>query len=101
MNNHSAVCVSRTAIRLTTTATASLLAALFRAAFGFLFRAATSGLTTTANLSGGTKEYRDATGHFVATRVLDFCTGAAVGSYTAKICKLKGIKGPGALPLGF
>ncbi|HEV3115543.1 MAG TPA: hypothetical protein VGY58_00730 [Gemmataceae bacterium] len=42
---------------------------------------------TTANLNGGTKEYRDATGQFVATGVLDFSTGEAVGTYTAEICK--------------
>jgi len=42
---------------------------------------------TTVNVVGGTKEYNDATGQFVATGELNFVTGDAAGTFTSMICK--------------
>ena len=36
---------------------------------------------------GGTRGYRKASGEFVASGVLDFIRGNAVGTYTSTICK--------------
>jgi hypothetical protein len=45
---------------------------------------------TTVEIVGGTRGYKKASGNFVATGVLDFVTGDAVGTYTSTICKGNG-----------
>jgi len=42
---------------------------------------------TTVNIVGGTKQYANATGQFVATGVLNFISGDAVGTFTSSVCK--------------
>jgi hypothetical protein len=42
---------------------------------------------TTVNIVGGTKEYSDATGQFVATGQIDFVSGQVNGTFTSTICK--------------
>lgn len=42
---------------------------------------------TTVNIVGGTKQYAQASGEFVATGQLDFVTGAATGTFTSNVCK--------------
>jgi hypothetical protein len=43
--------------------------------------------TTTANIVGGTKNFKSVSGQFVASGVLNLATGQTVGTYTATICK--------------
>ncbi len=47
---------------------------------------ATADFVTNVLVVGGTRQYAHATGSFVAPGVLDFGTGAAVGTYTAELC---------------
>jgi hypothetical protein len=54
----------------------------------------TAKFITTAQITGGTLRYKNASGVFVAPGALDFVTGQAVGSYTAEICHGNG-KGNG------
>lgn len=42
---------------------------------------------TTVNVVGGTKQYADATGQFVAAGQINFVTGAATGIFTSTVCK--------------
>lgn len=42
---------------------------------------------TTAVVESGTQKYKKTTGQFVASGVLSFITGQAIGSYTADLCK--------------
>jgi hypothetical protein len=42
---------------------------------------------TTVNIVGGTKQYSDATGQYVATGQLNFVSGDAVGTFTSSVCK--------------
>ena len=41
---------------------------------------------TTVNLVGGTKQFLDATGQYVATGILNFISGEAAGTYTSNVC---------------
>jgi hypothetical protein len=41
---------------------------------------------TTAEFLSGTQRYKNASGVFVATGVLNFITGEAVGTYTLQVC---------------
>ena len=41
---------------------------------------------TTVDIVDGTKQFSDATGRYVATGVLDFTTGEAVGTFTSNVC---------------
>jgi hypothetical protein len=49
-----------------------------------------SPFVTTVQIVGGTRQYKRATGEFVATGSLVLATGNAVGTYTATICKGRG-----------
>ena len=42
---------------------------------------------TTVNVVGRTKQFKDATGTYVATGELDFLTGVATGTFTSTVCK--------------
>lgn len=42
---------------------------------------------TTVNIVGGTKQFKNATGTYVATGDLDFITGVATGTFTSTVCK--------------
>jgi hypothetical protein len=42
---------------------------------------------TTVQVVGGTKQYGDATGQFVATGQINFVTGEATGTFTSTVCK--------------
>jgi hypothetical protein len=52
----------------------------------------TATFITTAQITGGTLRYKNASGVFVAPGALDFITGQAVGTYTAEICHGNGKK---------
>ena len=52
-----------------------------------LVNAAPAPFVTTVNIVGGTKQFASASGQYVATGELDFVTGAAVGTFTADVCK--------------
>jgi len=47
----------------------------------------TATFVTTVNIAGGTKQFADATGQYVATGQLNFATGAATGTFTSTVCK--------------
>lgn len=47
----------------------------------------TATFVTTVNVVGGTKQFKDATGEYVATGELDFITGVATGTFTSTVCK--------------
>ncbi len=47
----------------------------------------TATFVTTVNVVGGTRQFADATGQYVATGQLDFATGAATGTFTSTVCK--------------
>ena len=47
----------------------------------------TANFVTTVNVVGGTKQFKDATGQYVATGELDFVTGIATGTFTSTVCK--------------
>jgi hypothetical protein len=47
----------------------------------------TATFVTTVNIVGGTRQFKDATGEYVATGELDFVTGVATGTFTANVCK--------------
>lgn len=47
----------------------------------------TGSFVTTVNVVGGTKQYANATGQFVATGQIDFVTGAIIGTFTSSVCK--------------
>ena len=47
----------------------------------------TATFVTTVNVVGGTKQFKDATGQYVATGQLDFVTGIATGTFTSTVCK--------------
>jgi hypothetical protein len=42
---------------------------------------------TTVNITGGTKQFKNATGQYVATGQADFMTGEVTGSFTSTVCK--------------
>lgn len=50
----------------------------------------TASFVTNVHIVGGTKQYGNASGTFVATGELSFITGETVGTYTARICKGRG-----------
>jgi hypothetical protein len=58
---------------------------------GFLdFSAAppgSAGFETTAYIVRGTKHFKDTSGYMVASGILNFATGEAVGSYEGSLCK--------------
>ena len=63
-------------------------ATLFGEDSGVIFmNAAPAPFVTTVNIVGGTKQFASASGQYVATGELDFVTGAAVGTFTADVCK--------------
>jgi hypothetical protein len=41
---------------------------------------------TTVNIVDGTRQFADATGQYVATGVLNFISGDAVGTFTSNVC---------------
>lgn len=47
----------------------------------------TATFVTTVNIVGGTKQFKNATGQYVATGQLDFVTGQAIGTFTSSVCK--------------
>lgn len=47
----------------------------------------TATFVTTVNVVGGTKQFQDATGTYVATGELNFVTGVATGTFTSTVCK--------------
>jgi hypothetical protein len=51
------------------------------------FGANPSSFVTTVQVVGGTKQYSDATGEFVATGQIDFVTGEVTGTFTSTVCK--------------
>ena len=51
------------------------------------FDGVTNPFVTTVDVVGGTKQYSDATGQFVATGQIDFVTGQGSGTFTSTICK--------------
>ena len=65
---------------------------LFGSDSGFIFidLPAPGPFVTTVEIVGGTRGYRKASGEFVASGVLDFISGNAVGTYTSTICKGSG-----------
>jgi hypothetical protein len=63
-------------------------ATLFGHDSGYMFTADPTNVpfVTTVNIVGGTKQFSDATGQYVATGRLDFVTGEAVGTFTSNVC---------------
>lgn len=47
----------------------------------------TANFVTTVNVVGGTKQFTNATGQYVATGQLDLVTGVATGTFTSTVCK--------------
>jgi hypothetical protein len=47
----------------------------------------TATFVTTVNIVGGTKQFANATGQYVATGQLNFLTGEASGTFTSTVCK--------------
>jgi hypothetical protein len=53
----------------------------------FNFSEQTGTFVTTVNITGGTKQFANATGQYVATSEISFATGEGTGTFTSTICK--------------
>jgi hypothetical protein len=42
---------------------------------------------TTVNITGGTKQFKDATGQYVATSQANLINGGVTGTFTSTVCK--------------